>query len=663
MIPVGRRFGFRRRIAVWLLTCAFVLAGSQDLAAREPLMQDGTTSIPQRILTHPGATVVETPGADAAVEEPTPFTLCYVFERQEHDGATWVLVGANRDGDVSGWLPADQTVDWRQTMVLSFTSPADRSPVLFFDTRENMITFVEHESLPTLAPDYVEAARAGQPPEGSGVVAVEPAEAIDFSERFYLLPILNAEQVHLSASMRRSKIFEIASIPLDEAESAPDQSGEPRVGVVFVIDTTMSMQPYIDRTRAAVSRVIAELEGSSFGDRVSFGLVGFRDATGGLAYAAQLYAPLDASFDASAFLRAMDGMQAATEATRGFNEDGLAGIMTALELDAWKDFDAKFIIYIGDSGVREYGGDGGSVTGLSAARVNAIARDDGVGIVPILLKTPNGRAYHALAEGQLRQLAFVRDDWAQPFYTVDGGTPDAFAPVIDDVARRLVAQVETSSATSGPSASAVSNPGLDCTDPDNVIDCMGYAMRLAWLGREQGSQAPRVLRAWVPQIALDDPINGSSFDVNILLTRDQVNNLYARLGLVINAADRLMGEDPALLFDVLSTVIAEASNDPTTLQGLDPTQAIEIDLESLPNLGALLGEHFGHLPFQTPLMGISRDEWQSMDGGERDRVLTDVRSAGQMLKHYYEQADRWIPLHPEASDGERVYPLPFEVLP
>jgi hypothetical protein len=99
------------------------------------------------------------------------------------------------------------------------------------------------------------------------------------------------------------------------------------------------------------------------------------------------------------------------------------------------------------------------------------------------------------------------------------------------------------------------------------------------------------------------------------------------------------------------------------LVGLDPSQNAAVEVEDLPNLGTLLGEYFAHLPFRTPLMDTTREDWAAMDGGQRDAVLTDVRSAREMLRYYYEDTESWIALHPEATDGERVFPLPFEVLP
>ncbi|MBC6416658.1 MAG: hypothetical protein GDA47_02390, partial [Rhodospirillales bacterium] len=97
-----------RYLSPFLLTLA-MLAGTAAVA-REPLMQEGTTSIPQRTLSRPDASVVSAPGGDKVVEDPVPFTLYYIFDRQQVGGKEWMEVGPNRNGDPVGWLPAEAGV-------------------------------------------------------------------------------------------------------------------------------------------------------------------------------------------------------------------------------------------------------------------------------------------------------------------------------------------------------------------------------------------------------------------------------------------------------------------------------------------------------------------------------------------------------------------------
>ncbi len=661
--PVTAATSLPRLCALAAAFLLFLAPAQAPAQTKEPLMQDGTTSIPERVLSRPEAQVVSAPGEEKVVETPQPFTLYYLFERRQADGKEWVEVGPNRDTDPIGWMPSEDTVAWKQTLVLTFTNPAGRLPTLFFATREKLIDFVEDERLTVLAPDYVAKTRAGNPPPGSGIVSIENAEYVDFVEQFYLLPILEAEQVLLSATAQRSKIFEIASIPLKEQKKVdPTTNPDFPVGVVFVIDTTLSMDPYIDRTRETVRKIFENIRGSEIADRVSFGMIGFRDATEGvegLDYTARIFAPLQKDFDPEAFLKKIENIKAATVSSRGYNEDGLAGAVEALNLESWKEFGGRYVIFITDAGLR-VPPDPLASTGLTVEQVNAIARDKQVAVISMLLRTAAGTAYHSRASQQLKALSFWREDWAPPYYEIPEGDLARFGPTIDDITERLVKQVVT---LANASAGSDEEASQDCGQAGRTIECLGYAMRLAWLGQESGAQAPKVFKAWAPQFALDNPVDGRAFQVRILLNRNQVNNLYARLGLAIEAADRLIGQDPGLFFDVLQTVIAQATNDPTVLEDLDPGQNVTVDIAELPNLGSLLGEYFAHLPFQTRLMRTTRDDWDRMSGAEREQILVNVRSARRLIKQYYQDSDRWIALHPQASDGEKVYPLPLEVLP
>ena len=164
------------------------------------------------------------------------------------------------------------------------------------------------------------------------MVSIEPAEHIDISEQFYVLPILEAEQAWL-ASGYTTRLLRVASIPIEDDPLSQGPGREEllqdyRVGIVFAIDTTSSMGPYIERTREAVRRIYQQIEGSGIADRVSFGMVGYRDnveVAPELDYVSQVFAPLEPHQDPRRFLDQIDFMSAAPVSSRGFNEDAMAG--------------------------------------------------------------------------------------------------------------------------------------------------------------------------------------------------------------------------------------------------------------------------------------------------------------------------------------------------
>lgn len=657
--------------ACLLVLLGAMLAGvASPAAAREPMKVDGKETIYQRVLSRPGATVSTGPGAEETVDAPTPFSAFYVFARREADGAEWLEVGPTAGAEPVGWMRSDESVAWRQTLVLTFANPAGRLKVLFFEDEQSLYDVVEDERLPAIAPDLEAQARAGIPPEGSGIVSVEPEAWPDFGSRFYLLPILQAQEAFL-ATGQRAKIVEIASIPLaaEPAEPPPEEE-DFMVGVMFVIDTTTSMQPYIDRTRDVVRRIHERIRGSEIGDRVSFGLVAFRDATDGvpgLDYVTRVVSPLRLPPDHPDFLRRISEVEASPVSSRGFREDGLAGVLAALERDEWKDFGGRYVIFISDAGVRE-GEDPRNSTGQTVETINAVARDKVIAIFSLLLATPIGTAYHEEAARQFERLSYWEGVDTPTFHTVPEGNLDEFEPTVDLLTDRLIEQVgamgvpaEVPAETAAPAAGDACGSGA--TGSEGLLasaDCIGHAMRMAWLGRTRGTDAPSVFRAWAPDFALDQPTR-RAFEVRLLLTKTQLSRMAAAMQAVLQVGERAIDEDPATFFDQLRTVIARASVDPAAIEGIDPASLPAPD--ELDNLGDLLGEYLDDLPYTSQLAGMSEDVWLRSPPTEQDRLISRIRSKLRAYQHFHDDADRWIKLHPDASDGERVYPIPIELLP
>src|SRR3546814_10174021 len=89
----------------------------------------------------------------------------------------------------------------------------------------------------------------------------------------------------LLASGFRVRTVKVASVTKQDEPAKPVSSqrvnpaalGEFRSGVVFVVDASSSMQPYIDRTRQAMSEVFDRIEAAKLNDKVRFGMVAYRD--------------------------------------------------------------------------------------------------------------------------------------------------------------------------------------------------------------------------------------------------------------------------------------------------------------------------------------------------------------------------------------------------
>ena len=311
------RLSICREVAAGLLVSVLVGPGlatpGAAAAERQALPMPGKTSLFQRVLTRPGA-ALRTSAADTTPRgaELSPLSVFYVYDRRQVKGADWLELGTAAADAAAGWLPATEAIDWRQTLTVAFTRNADREPTLFFRDHSSLLGLMESEGLVPETERLRASIREGQVPEGFPVIAKEPDTYVDPNRQFYLLPILGHEQVQLESGLRAS-VLNVAAVTLQSgdqdllaagsggaaARTAEAPIGKPadyRAGVVFVVDSTTSMGPYIDRTRAAIRRIYDRLKGSPMGDALSFGLVAFRDSTEavpGLEYVSRVAATLD----------------------------------------------------------------------------------------------------------------------------------------------------------------------------------------------------------------------------------------------------------------------------------------------------------------------------------------------------------------------------------
>lgn len=226
---------------------------------------EGKQSLYQRVIVRPGATL--SPATDGQHAQPAPgFTVFYVYAAGPR-----LHVGLSADGHPEGWIEAEKAIPWKHTMVAAFTNPAGRQPVLFLRDAAAERGLINDEHAGARADTLRTAAQAGTP---GPVLAVEPARVVDFARNFYLMPILSAERIERDAGPAR--LLEVISAP---AEAPPLPPPAPfKAGLVFVLDTTMSMQPYIGRTQDAIRGIVASIGQSPVRSNFRFGLVGYLDS-------------------------------------------------------------------------------------------------------------------------------------------------------------------------------------------------------------------------------------------------------------------------------------------------------------------------------------------------------------------------------------------------
>jgi serine/threonine-protein kinase PpkA len=659
-----------RHFSLTLAAC-LCLGSGWALAADKPLLQDGKKTLFQRVLTTPGCHLSTAAGGPAGTAQPA-FSRFYVYERASAGAAQWLKVGPDSFGKTSGWLPADCTVDWKMQLTLAFTNPANRDRLMFFKERETLEGILD-------APDPVSRvaplrAKLKQNTTAPGVLAQEPEYFIDMQKQFYLLPVLSGEEVMTEAGFR-TRILNVASVSKADAASrqagqigatpspaqsqtsgdAASQLKEFSAAVVFVIDSTISMDPYIERTREAIAKVYAQIAKEKLDRQVKFGLVAFRSSTNavpGLEYVTKMYADPNTVKDGADFLSKAADLKQAKVSSKSFAEDSYAGVMQAIDQVDWSPFGARYVVLITDAGALD-GDDKLSKTGLNAEQVRIEASNPGVAIYTLHLKTAAGVKDHAKAQAQYEALSTYSGTNTSLYYPVDAGDINAFGGKVDALANAITGQVKAAymgDDAVGSALNAKAAPAEQKMLADAAL--IGHAMRLAYLGDKTGTQAPPVFQAW---IADRDPIkqNVPTTDVRVLLTKSQLSDLSDVLKKILDAANEGL-ISPSEMFERLRSVAAT--------MGTDPNQLKQNGTAKLSELG-VMGEYLDDLPYHSEVLNLDEDTWKSWDGLAQEKF---IRTLATKLRHYQvynADVDRWVSLAEGSDARENVYPVPLEMMP
>jgi hypothetical protein len=162
----------------------------------------------------------------------------------------------------------------------------------------------------------------------------------------------------------KARMLQVSSVPLEydgPSASKPAKKVKKQkkrnysAGLVFAIDSTLSMDKYIDRTRKAVRKIFNSLNNAKLLGNVNFGLVSFRDNTNaapGIEYLTRTYVKLSEGQSAKGFLSRVEELSASTVSSQDFVEDAYAGVKRAITDMDWTNHHARYVVLITDAGAR-----------------------------------------------------------------------------------------------------------------------------------------------------------------------------------------------------------------------------------------------------------------------------------------------------------------------
>jgi hypothetical protein len=647
---------YRNGFASWSI-CLLVALGSAVYSVAEaqvarPLTQQGKKSLYQRVIAVPGAVLAKAPGSpDASARVVPPFTTFYVYERRNVDGQEWLRVGSDSTGTQEGWLSGLRAVDWNQTLTVAFKDPAKQERVLLFGNRESIKRLIDSDNAQAYG-DLRARAEQGNI-DDSGVVAIQPDANVDIRRDFYLVPILDHEDVLVGG--QQARLLHVATVPLQDSPMIVDAY---RTGIVFVIDSTISMGPYIDRTRAIMRRVYQSIADAELSDRVSFGLVSYRDSTvavPALEFVARTFVTLEEGKSGAEFLRRTEAVKPALASSEGFDEDAYAGIQQAIQSIDWSGYYARYIVLITDAGPR-IGSDPLSTTGLDSASLRRLAQDQDIAIGVFHLRTPQGVDDQAFAEGEYRSLSAI-SGIGDFYYPVETGSVSAFEAALSAMTEQLTLQVREA-ASGRPPARVAANvePSTELEAFQQKVARLGYALRMRYLQQSTGVGVPALFDAWMVDRDFDNP-GERSVDVRVLLTRNQLSDLDEVLRQVLITAEEGTLA-PGDFLNELKSLAATVSRDPQAAK----TATRAVGGQSLADLG-YMREYLEGLPYKSDVMDLDLSIWEQWPAQRQFEFINQLDSKVAYYRALHDNVDLWVSLDGGAIDGDSVYPLLLEALP
>ncbi|CAM2921031.1 serine/threonine-protein kinase PpkA [Pseudomonas gessardii] len=628
-------------------------AGVKPVAAdsdggQRPLLMAGKKTLFQRVLSKPGAKLSSAAGG-APGEALPAFSVLYVYQRKDVDGSPWLRIGTASDGRSDGWLPAAQVSDWKQSLVLKFTERSGRAPVMFLRQPGEVEKLLAD---PAAAKNLLLKAQK-TPDDNQQVLALEPAASAVPQNQFYLLPIFDAKE-SFDENGQPVQLLNVASIDPGSAAAKPAtplisaNADAFRTAVVLVVDTTVSMQPYIDQVRDVVHELQTRIAERGELDSVSFGMVGFRSSvkkTPGLEYVAKTLITLDQGRDPQRFLDMARQVKASSVSSHSFNEDAFAGVMQAVEGMDWSGYGGRLILLVTDAGALRKN-DPFAATQMNEAEVRQAALGKQIKIYALHLRTDAGKKTHGGAESQYRILTADANPRIGDLYTaVPGGDVRKLGERVDEIGTvfaNLVHQVRSNTPQPVPLLSSA--PSL--ADKSAAV---GYAMHMDFLGHKGASQAPQLVSAWTADRDLTNPAL-PAFQVCVMLTKLQLNDLQQSLKLIVDAA-RKTQTSPGDFFQEIASASAYMSRDPQALRKGG-------------NLadGGILGEYLEGLPYRSKSLNMTQDLWLSLSVAEQEDFIDELDSKIRLYETFHNDVANWVRFG-DAEPGDALYRVPLSTLP
>lgn len=713
-----------------LMSATLVMTGSARSGTapaqekRTPLKIEGKQSLPLRVLSRAFSKVYKAADVNSGtVAENVPaFQSYFVYDKKgaanDLDQQVWYEVGSDNRGMVLGWMSSDDVFEWQQTMCLSYTHPEGRYPVLMFDKKAELekVTAMTPEQRKAAVEKYYMDIAMGDVAPDFPIVTVEPKKAVDITKEFYLLPILQFNEIELDN--REARMLKLAAVTGEEADARTSSDIRKNkeylqeavqgsnsvsaatleklgVDIVWVMDTTNSMMPYITQTLKVVEDASKRISANAeLAKAVKFGVWGYRDSESiaDIGYNVKNFTPQLQGIEQ--FAQTLKTVDVTPAGSQGYAEDVFSGVNGAVDKTAWTPDAIRFVILVGDAPAHEPGHKW-NASGQSQATLRTIADDRNITLYAIHIKDPKAEQYHALAQDQFQTLSTNRGAEGGPaYYTTSSEDLAGFEQMTKIVTDSIIGLLEKvnqeknkaavaatvpaatppaatkASDFEGPPQATASSPPQNSVNLDlfeapaqpatgkgagenaaqSKTDAAIKAAFVQWIGSQAGAQAPRDVVAWVTDKDLLTT-DIQSLEVRLLINKQQLDSLRETLKTILAAGRKgqISGDD---FFSSLQAAAATTARDPEMIKRA----------KSLAQSG-LVPEFLVGLPYKSRIMDMTNELWSSWSVDEQDMFLADLEARIMAYETIHDGPEGWVQLNKSDDPSEYVYPVSLELLP
>lgn len=672
-----------------LFAVLFSMPLSAQGAERIPTSIGEGSELPLRVLTRPLASLYKDSSGTTVLQSNLPtFQSYFVYTRPSGEaletGTGWYEVGTDEKGTVVGWLKGDDIFEWKQTMCLAYTHPEGRHPVLMFEDEDALTALLAKDTAKRKGETEAfysaidaAAAKAATVPQDFPIISVEPKMAVDMSKQFYLLPILEHGEVRLDG--REGRMLRIAAVSAggEKARESSNLKTNPeyaktaaissedkaallenlKIDVVWVMDTTRSMEPFIDNSREVLRRVSKDIAADpALSGKLAFGLWAYRDSTSiaDIEYNTKNFTPTLLPVDD--FLKVMEGVKETTTDSVDVPEDVFSGIGDAIDKTAWRPDSVRIIILVGDAPAHELGHKW-NASGQSEETLRTLVSESKITLFALHVMPPRTQRYNKVATKQFTTLAVNPGENKPMYWGINGNDVAGFAAASQGITSAAVNFLKAGKDALKPGegqakkeAEASSPPTIKNAPTPADIDRMLKAASVLWLGSQANAMPPRDIEAWVVDKDLIDPVR-PSLEVRLLINKRQLDALSTLLSEVLKAGrdNQISGER---FFTSLQAASAVAARNPDMLASA-PTLA---DSGMIPSF-------LSGLPYTSQLMDMNNDLWASWGPDEQDSFLNRIDAKVQAYLSIHDNPEDWISLNVGDDPADYVTPVPLELLP